>query len=184
MKRVFIGYKCEPFPDLLFTTGKLKKQLSDARIKWVSPEYWHITSHFIGKADDNELEILKEIIAETGKQTNPIKVAVTGIGFFPTTDRPKILWTGVEPQDELSKIYYKTGALLRSEGFKTDSRPYNPHITLARIKHCSNPELTDEIERAYAGIVFGALNINEIILYESRLSPSGAVYIPLFKTKI
>jgi len=181
MKRVFIGYKCEPFPDLISTTDKLRSKLNNASLKWASPLYWHVTSHFIGKAEKNEIELLKEIVSETAKAAHTFSVSVTGIGFFPSADRPRVLWTGVDPKDELTKLYYKTGALLRTAGFKTDNRPYSPHITLARIKQCRNTEITKEIETSYSDTVFGTMNINEIILYESRLSPSGAKYIPLFK---
>ncbi len=183
MKRVFIGYKCEPLPGLISTTDKLRSKMNNASLKWASPLYWHITSHFIGKAEKGEIEILKDIISETSKSASHFSVSVKGIGFFPSAGHPKVLWAGVEPKDKLSKLYHKTGALLRTAGFKTDDRPYSPHITLARVKHCKNTEITKEIESTYSGTVFGTLNINEIILYESRLFPSGAKYIPLFKAE-
>jgi 2'-5' RNA ligase len=179
MKRVFIGYKCSMLPDLVTAAGKMKSTLKNASVKWASPLYWHITSHFIGKAGNEEIEILKAILREAVSGTEPFTVNVQGIGFFPNADHPRVLWSGVSPVDKLSKLYYRTGALLRREGFETDKRPYSPHITLARIKHCNDPGVTKDIESSYKERIFGTLDINEIILYESRLSPEGAKYIPL-----
>ncbi len=184
MKRVFIGYRCEPFPGLLLTVDKLKDTFQKARIKWTYPDSWHITSHFIGRANAEELETLKEIVSETAENAKGFSVNVTGIGFFPSVSRPKVLWTGVDPKDDLTKLYQKTGALLRSEGFETVTNPYNPHITLARIKYCNNTELAGEVEQLYEGKVFGTMNINKIILFESRLFPTGARYTPMFSAEM
>ena len=184
MKRVFIGYKCDPFPRILQTVEKLRSRFKGSSAKWTSSGSWHITSYFIGNANDQEIEILKEIITETAKNTRPFSVSVTGIGFFPSADRPKVLWAGVTPKDDLTKLYHKTGALLRTAGFKTGNRSYTPHITLARIKHCHDPEIAKSIESYYSGMAFGTLHINDIILYESRLFPSGAQYVPIYTAKI
>ena len=178
MKRVFIGYKCPPFAELMATVDDLHHQLAGCNVKWASPAYWHITSHFIGKADEKEIAILKDIITEISKTAKTFNVDVTGIGFFPSAARPRVMWAGVSPGDELAKLYYRTGALLRKEGFKTDNRPYSPHITLTRMKQCDH-HLTKKIEKNYSGKKFGTLTVNEIILYESRLSTSGAKYIPI-----
>jgi 2'-5' RNA ligase len=178
MKRVFIGYKCPPFSGLLTAVNELQSKMANCNVKWTSHAYWHITSHFIGNADDREVTVLKDIITEVSRAARIINIEVRGIGFFPSSGRPRVMWAGVKPEDDLAKLYYRTGALLRREGFETDSRPYSPHITLARIKHC-NPALTQEVEKDFEGRTFGALTVNEIILYESRLSPSGAKYIPI-----
>ncbi|NPA35959.1 MAG: RNA 2',3'-cyclic phosphodiesterase [Chlorobi bacterium] len=179
MKRVFIGYDCNTLPELVSLSSKLKETLKCGNIRWIPPENWHITSHFIGNAGDNEIEILKEILFEASSGTGPFSVTVKGIGFFPSARRPKVMWSGVSPVNVLSKLHYRTGALLRREGFETDNRPYNPHITIARIKHCEHPEKTENTESTYRKAVLGYLNIDRIILYESILFPDGAKYIPL-----
>ena len=184
MKRVFIGYICGPLPELLLTVDKLKDTFQRERIKWTYPDSWHITSHFIGGANVGEIKTLKEIVSEIAGNAKGFSVNVTGIGFFPSASRPKVLWAGVDSKDDLTKLYHKTGALLRSEGFNTATNPYNPHITLARISHCVSKELASEVEQLYEKKDFGILHVSKIILFESRLFPTGARYTPMFSAEM
>jgi len=183
-KRVFIGYKCDALPDLVSTVEKLKKSLGGASVKWTSPAYWHITSHFLGQVSSRQLETLKEMITEVASANSTFKVSVTKIGFFSSPYRPRVIWAGTEPVDELEKLYEDAAKLLLKNGFDIDKRPYNPHITLARIKHCNDTSVTKQIAEDYKDHIFGSVDVDHIILYESRLYPAGAKYIPVFKGEL
>ncbi len=184
MKRVFIGYKCDSLPDLVFATDRIKATLKDASVKWATPLYWHITSHFIGQVTNSKISMLKKIINEVAGNSIPFSVSIKEIGFFPSPDRPRILWAGTNPAEELAKLYDETGNLLQQGGFEIDNRSYAPHITLARIKRCNDTYITKQIANDFKNHIFGTVNINEIILYESRLFLKGEKYIPIYKAEM
>ena len=182
--RVFIGYKCDALPALVSAVEELKISLAGASIKWTSPSYWHITAHFLGQVSPRQIEALKEIITTVASGNSPFKISVKKIGFFSSPYRPRVLWAGTEPVDELVKLYDDAARLLLQSGFETDQRPYNPHITLARIKHCNDTSVTKQIAENYKDKTFGPVVVDHIILYESRLYPTGARYIPVFQAEI
>ncbi len=97
----------------------------------------------------------------------PFELAVTGTGAFANRRGPTVLWLGVDPPASatVSSIVEQLGNTGR----------FHPHITIARIKQAS--EARELIERHKANS-FGpsAFIVNELVLIESRLSPSGSEY--------
>ena len=64
-------------------------------------------------------------------------------------------------------------------GFQSENRTFSPHLTLGRIKLIREINPLAELLVAYKDMEFQQQMVKEIILYESRLLPSGAVYSPL-----
>ena len=59
-----------------------------------------------------------------------------GLGCFPNTRRPRIVWVGIsEETDTLTKLHQTLGEQLHQRiGFQPGSRPYSPHLTIGRVK--------------------------------------------------
>jgi len=60
-------------------------------------------------------------------------------------------------------------------GYPQEERNYSPHITIGRIRYPQKvtPDVTDFLSAQYEPISW---NIPKIILYQSELLPSGAIY--------
>ena len=179
----------------------LRRAAPDA--KWVRPEGYHITLKFIGewRRDVREvIEALQKIEAPS------LTVAIRGNGFFPTARSPRVFWVGIEaenvgqaflpvgrseaPQTALSLLASKVDEATSTLGIEKESRPFSPHLTLARSGSGSPRPRKDEkavpsmkhLAERIAGLPapeFGTIHATEFFLYESKLSPSGAKYTKL-----
>ena len=162
------------------TTNRLRT--IDSRVRWVKPENTHVTVRFFGEVAEGNMGILESIIREALKEISPFSVKVAGISAFPSLDRARVIWYGIENHPLLQTAYTKTGEGLGLNPVveKIESRPYTPHLTAGRVKgrirpDKIRPDLIREI-RAHEHIHFGTTSVREFVLFKSTLSNSGPVY--------
>jgi len=103
-------------------------------VRWTKPAQLHLTLLFLGNLFWQQLEWIRQQIAETvaAAKTLPT-LQLSGFGCFPVFKSPRILWIGVEPNARLHTL--QTDLLTRlSPHLALDSRDISyPHITLGRI---------------------------------------------------
>lgn len=149
-----------------------------ARIKWSPAANLHITTKFIGDWPDERLAELTETLRGLPPRA-PIPIEVRGLGFFPNPRAPRVFWAGVQASTGLPELARETDRSLNRLGLELESRPFSPHLTLARIKE---PLPLDRLHQAIAGLAstdFGAFQADRFCLYQSALNPSGSVYTKL-----
>ena len=78
------------------------------------------------------------------------------------------------PQAPLAALHKKVDQALVRVGIAPDQRAYLPHITLARLNRSSGP-VGNLIEGA-GGLSSAPFAVTEFALFESSLTPEGAVY--------
>ena len=155
-------------------------------VRWVGPETFHVTLQFLGETQKVE-EIKTALTGVTGV---PVPMTFRGAGFFPTPQRARVFWAGIEAGEELQKLAEKVGAALAPLEFKRDEGPYHPHLTLARAgsgRPHSRPgdKPAPGLQQVRARLEgqpqpeFGSMTAREFILYQSTLSPSGSQYTAL-----
>jgi 2'-5' RNA ligase len=136
-------------------------------------EQWHITVQFLGNVDD--IDAIADALE--GVDAEPALVRIGGAGAFPSTRRANVLWLGVsEGCDWLVAVAADVGTRLEPLGFARDTRPYHPHLTLARArKRPVDVRVTvDALDRDAYGEAWTA---SELIVYESRTRSTGAEYV-------
>ena len=166
--RLFLGLPLPTqFAESLAHTARATG-LKDAR--WTPPANMHLTLVFLGSVPDDKLPaILREL-----DQLNPprLRLRIPRLGTFP---RAGILFAEVEPTPTLLALQSDVVAAMARCGFPPDSdvRPYNPHITLSRLR--SATRLTDRQVTLppSAPRTFDADCVN---LYQSHTLPEGARY--------
>lgn len=88
----------------------------------------HITLHFLGHYPAHEVAAaLRSVKAQA------FFAAPGGCGQFEHDERLRVLWVGVELSEPLRALHAATGRALAAVGFRPEARPYQPHITLARL---------------------------------------------------
>lgn len=131
----------------------------------------HITLHILGSSEiDSASEALRNVSAA------PFSIAFKRPGHFSLRGRRTILWVGVEPVDELIALHAKTADALRGVGFEPETRPYLPHVTLARLAANAPRSLVESFEQA--SLPDGKIEIecSQFALYASETAPEGARY--------
>src|SRR5271157_5034376 len=97
-------------------------------VRWVGPETFHVTLQFLGETQ--KIEEIKRALAHV--KAAPVTLTFRAAGFFPTPQRPRVFWVGIESEPELQTLVDDIGTALAPLGFKRDEGPYHPHLTLAR----------------------------------------------------
>jgi len=103
-----------------------------------------------------------------------------GIGVFPNTHNPKVLWLGIEDIQPLMTAQTCLVELLQLHGFAFDNKPLKPHLTLARIRNPEHLTSFESLLNRYQYFTSTQIEINKVILYESVQTINGPVYKPLF----
>lgn len=144
-------------------------------VKWVRPEQVHLTLKFIG---DYPADKLDDLVLNLEKISFPrFSLTLSGTGFFPNLRRPSVFWLGVEPSSALNSLKRELEDLLDSQcGISRDEREFIPHVTLARFKSRVAPELTERLQKAFAGLRGRKFECKSFILFSSKLDRSGAIH--------
>ncbi|HYI94755.1 MAG TPA: RNA 2',3'-cyclic phosphodiesterase [Bryobacteraceae bacterium] len=149
-----------------------------AHLKWTPPYNFHLTTKFIGAWPEDRLRELIDQLRPLGNRS-AIGIGVEGVGWFPNARSPKILWTGIKAGPELAGLALDTDHVLSSMGIPKETKPFSPHLTLARVKDVVPlSRLRDEIAHLPSA-EFGAFNADRFYLYESKTGPNGSIYSKL-----
>lgn len=153
-------------------------------VRFVRSSNYHVTLKFLGEVPhpDAVRERLRTVRAAS------FPVSVRGVGFFPDARAPRVFWAGIEAP-ALTALAGSVAQSLEALGFARESS-FHPHLTLARngsgrprpMRGERPPEAFAQMARIVASSPapeFGTMTAREFFLYESRLSPSGALYCKL-----
>jgi len=152
------------------------------RAKWVDPYNSHITVKFYGNVPVTQLSSLQDALAASSQASQPFTLQVAGAGIFPSLRQPRVIWLGlVGDLTPLTGLYERVEAASVALGYQAESRPFQPHITLARLRP-DDTISTRNIEAALREL--GALPpvllpVTTVTLYRSVLRPSGPIYTEL-----
>ncbi len=185
MKRLFIGIPIEsPKSVQQVEVWKKDPQLNQNVINWTPPGNWHITLFFLGSTEDSAVAVLQQLIDESFINIHAYQTELRGVGVFPNTNNPKVLWLGLEDLQPLMLAYSKLGELLQQNGFSFDQKPLKPHLTIARVKRADNPLAFQSLLAKHQEKVFDQVNMNKVVLFESITTPAGPIYKPLFQKQL
>jgi RNA 2',3'-cyclic 3'-phosphodiesterase len=181
MKRIFIALKVEAGPALLGMISSLKSGLQKDNIKWTSIDNIHITLAFLGDTQESLINDISIMLADKCGGYGKFNLTLKGCGLFRNLSDPRIIWTGIEPSDRLIQLNKSIMNGLKVLDIKMEDRPYNPHLTLGRIKHLNDKELLKALIDCFKNTELQIVPVTDVILYESILLQSGPIYQPLAK---
>ena len=167
MHRLFVAIRPPQhvIEDLLALTGGI----SGAR--WQSADHLHLTLRFIGEVGPHQADDIDAALKSVHHQA--FDLALSGLGSFERRGQPEVVWAGVQPQEPLKALHKKVDQAVARSGLEPERRAYSPHITLARLKRSSGPIGGFLEQRLGPSRPF---TVDSFALYESRLTPGGAIY--------
>jgi RNA 2',3'-cyclic 3'-phosphodiesterase len=148
-------------------------------IRWVPEENFHFTLKFLGAIEESQLESIGRALAEAVRPFRRFTISAKRLGVFPDLKRARVLWVGLQGE-EMPALAASVETVLEPVGFPRENRIFRPHLTVGRWRHPngSHQELGDKLKR-WNNVEFGESVIDEVILFQSVLKPTGAVYRPL-----
>jgi 2'-5' RNA ligase len=159
---------------------------SGAEVKWVEPENLHVTLLFLGEVGDRDLPGVCRVVAERAAGRAPFAMSVETAGCFPNPRRPRVLWAGIGAgTQELVTLHDALEPPLMELGcYRREERQYTPHITLGRVRsERPSDKLAGALAR-HAGWQAGGMQVREVLVMGSELTPRGPVYTVMGRGKL
>lgn len=139
--------------------------------RWVHDQDIHITLAFLGAAPQEKLHQTKINVKEALHGTKPFTLKINKLGVFGTQDSPRVFWADIEESNELQAVRKKIFSACEDAGFQLETRPFVPHITLARKWDGDYPFqrvlLEKWTELQPEPLPFSAI---EVVLYQTHLN--------------
>ncbi len=161
---------------------KTYKELGNNNIKWVKKDNLHITVKFLGETEPELIKPIEEKIYKAISNIESFNIELRTIGVFPDTKFPKVLWIGITTgEPELTKIFNLIEKSLVELNIKPETKKFQPHLTIARIKKITNVQKIKSYLQKYQNVDFGRCQIKYITFFESILHHEGPEYKLLSK---
>jgi 2'-5' RNA ligase len=165
-------------------TAILRQKFPQVRVGWERPEKLHLTLKFLGSIGVGIVDDLETHISEITSHHERFKLRLSNLGTFPSKSRPRILWIGLDdPSDAILPLQSQIEDTCHRLGFEPKKRAFRPHLTIGRIKEpqkaagLADVHMKTKIEPV-------AFEVAEIVIYESKLQPTGSVYSVVSTAKL
>ena len=180
--RAFLGISVPE--DLKQKIMQIQDNFSDFDIKFVEIENLHFNLRFFEEIEDDRIEELKKSLEEVCKSFEPFEINITGLGTFPGKNYIRVIWIGVKEgyQTFVALAEAVDNALSNLEFLREEK--FVPHLTLGRVRSGRNRNELLITLRKLEDIEIGKMTVNEIKLFQSKLTPDGPLYKEVFSVKL
>jgi 2'-5' RNA ligase len=162
---------------------RLQEQLksgSRAPVKWVDANSIHLTLKFLGNISAGITGKITTALEEAARGVHPFHLETSSLGVFPSLKRVQVVWVGLTGDtDRLNQLQQRIDTSLVALGFARESRPFTPHLTLARLRDRATPEERRDLGQLVASTRFEtkcSLEVDSVQLMRSQLTREGAIY--------
>lgn len=162
-----------PLRDMLDALGEMGRA-----VKPVAVDNLHVTLKFFGDVPREQTAAIGRTLQEVAAAAEAFDVVLKGLGAFPHPGRPSVIWAGMDNAEPLVQLAVELEDRLEALGYVRESRPFHPHLTLARIK-ARPPESLRGLLQQCEATEFGTAVIDHVDLYESELRREGPRYTVL-----
>jgi 2'-5' RNA ligase len=149
------------------------------RLRWTQPAGWHLTLKFLGEVTAPDVKRVTSACEKVAAGLHPFHTALGGWGAFPSPQRPRVLWVGIEQgADELIAAAEALDNALPQEEFHREDKVFHPHLTIARIEDPIAGKRALAAAEAHP-FISERFAVDRLVLFQSVLDQRGAQYHPL-----
>jgi 2'-5' RNA ligase len=157
-------------------------------VRWVSPANTHLTLKFIGEIPPAAVDTLAHMLQLECRSQPAFEISVSRAGCFPNSQRPRIIWVGLQSPHDLVQLQQRIEAGAARLGIAPEDRPFSPHLSIGRVR----PQLTAEQQQTLQTSLIalpqvtelGKFTVRSVTLFKSELRPAGALYTTLFNARL
>jgi 2'-5' RNA ligase len=155
-------------------------------VKWTQVRNMHLTLLFLGDVDHLEVVEVCRVVQARAREHKPFTLQAEGLGAFPNTRRPKILWAGITAgQQDLRDLHADLEEGLFKLGcYRREDRVYMPHLTLGRLTHDDRSEDWAKFLSKLAHWQGGTTAVEEVLVMSSELRRDGPEYSVMGRAKL
>jgi 2'-5' RNA ligase len=164
-----------------------ERELCDPALRAVRAESLHVTLAFLGYLPEKEIGRLGEIV---GRLRSPVPTIELGDPVAkPSLARARLFALPVSSTGAVALQTELEKELVAARLYKSEKRPFWPHVTLARVKHAERESKRPMAVEKPPGklpkrLLEPILDDIRLTLYRSELKPQGAKYTPLARVEL
>ena len=152
-----------------------------AKMKLVERENIHFTLRFLGDTPNTKIERIRDEISDIRYESFAIRI--DGVGAFPSTRRPRVIWVGVSDNAERVKdLKLEIDDRLGDLGYSRD-RKFHVHATIARVRAVRNRDRIRESIEQLVNESVGTMTVDCFRMTKSTLTSSGPIYETLWEVR-
>ena len=144
--------------------------------RFLEPDNYHVTLAFLGDIAASDVQAAADVLETSCSSFAPVPLACDGLGKFGNAN-DATLWLGLSRSESLMGIASTVREGLAANGIAFDSKPFKPHITIARRASIPKAELPflpfPELDYACS-----------TTLFKSDLDAQGAIYTALHTVEL
>ena len=139
--------------------------------RWTPAENLHLTVRFVGSVERSVMEPVADALAD--RPPAAFDLELSGLGTFGRGPGARVVWLGLQSgADAAAAVAARVEEECLRAGLAVENRPFRAHLTLARARARYGASLPD----LPAPPSLEQWRADELILYASRLTRSGATY--------
>lgn len=150
--------------------------------KWLHYADYHITMAFLGDAPEPMRKKAMTLVQTALENSAAFELTLDTIGNFGRVEQPRILWAGVEGEQRLFDVQTNVYQACIDAGFTLDSKPFKPHITVAR-KYTGETSFSLEKATELLTIEKKPFLATKITLYQTHVGSSPS-YEPIYSINL
>jgi 2'-5' RNA ligase len=164
-------------------------------VRWEVSSKLHITLFFVGWVDEEKIEEIKDVVEKGIRGIGSFSIRMGKFGVFPDFIQPRVIWLGIKgDQPELVRLQKEIAKQLVGVGFESEKRAWVPHLTIGRVKKEARRKAKKELGRQLQKLEINPAKlrrevnefqeislINEVVVYQSILKPTGSEYKKLYE---
>ncbi len=157
-------------------------------VKLVDPSLMHLTLRFLGNVPALQLGAVERTIRDSARDVSPFTLTLSDLGTFPGRGRtPRVVWVGLvadDGYDALQRVFRRLEDRLILAGFPAETRPFAPHLTLARLRDGVSSEEARGVDETVIDLraskeIRAVFRVSHLTLMRSDVGVAGARYTAL-----
>ena len=155
---------------------RLREAMPDSPASWSRAENIHLTLKFVGEIPSGQVNDLSQAAEQAVSGFSSFEIGIGNTGSFPKHGAPRVLWVGIEDYSgKLALLQTKLDDECLRLGFEKEARPFNPHLTIARLR---KPRGARALALAHKKMGFASteVSVTQLAVIRSELSSEGSKY--------
>ena len=160
----------------------LRHELPDVRASWSREDNLHLTLKFLGNVSVADIPRVSDAVAIATQSVSSFELTFSDCGTFPPHGRPSVLWIGTQDSG-LQALHAAIDQELDAAGFPRESRPFRPHLTIARLRQSQGARQLAELHKSlgFAPIEF---DVSEVVVFKSELLTQGPKHTAISRHRL
>lgn len=152
--------------------ARLRRELPHVRASWSRENNLHLTLRFLGNVPVADIPKVSDAVERATTTVSSFQLTLSGCGTFPPHGRPSVVWIGTQASG-LQALHAAIDQGLDAAGFPRESRPFHPHLTIARLRHAQSARPLAELHQNL-GFTRIAFDVSEVVVFRSELLKEGS----------